>query len=125
MRIDWSTIPEAPGMRPGSRRQWVAGERVSLTRVVTAADAQFDGRLHRHDHEQWLVMLGGRLRLHVDGEEFDAETGDLVVFPCRSVHGAVACGPDGAEYYEWFAPARYDGLPGWVGRSPLEWVNAS
>ncbi|HEY8583490.1 MAG TPA: cupin domain-containing protein [Capillimicrobium sp.] len=122
MRIDWSTIPQAPGMRPGATRQWVAGEQVSLTRVVTAPDAVFDGRLHRHDHEQWLVMLAGELTLRIDGEQFAVTTGDLVIFPSRCVHGAVAVGPEGAEYLEWFAPARYDGLPGWVARSPLEWV---
>lgn len=125
MRIDWDTIPEAPGMRPGAVRQWVAGEQVSLTRVVTQADAVFDGRLHHHPHEQWLVMLAGRLRLKIDGEEFDVTTGDLVLFQPHTVHGAVGVGPEGAEYYEWFAPARYDGLPGYVGRSPLTWSEES
>jgi quercetin dioxygenase-like cupin family protein len=121
-RIDWATIPPVAGMRPGATRQWVAGEQVSLTRVVTQPDAAFDGRLHRHDNEQWLVMLAGQLRLKIDGDAFDVVAGDLVIFPIRSVHGAVGVGPDGAEYYEWFAPARYDALPGWVARSPLEWV---
>jgi mannose-6-phosphate isomerase-like protein (cupin superfamily) len=121
-RIDWASIPDALGMRPGATRKWVAGEQVSLTKVVTQADAVFDGRLHRHPHEQWLVMLAGELRLKIDGEEFDVATGDLVIFPSGCVHGATGCGPDGATYYEWFAPARYDGLPGYVARSPLEWV---
>lgn len=109
-------------MRPGATRQWVAGEQVSLTRVVTQADAVFDGRLHHHEHEQWLVMLAGTLTLKIDGEAFDVSQGDLVVFPSRCVHGATGVGSDGAEYYEWFAPARYDGLPGWVAGSPLTWV---
>jgi quercetin dioxygenase-like cupin family protein len=121
VRIDWDEIPQAPGMRPGAVRQWVAAEQVSLTRVVTQHDAVFDGALHRHPHEQWLVMLAGLLRLKIDGEEFDVVQGDLVLFPPQSVHGAVGVGPEGAEYYEWFAPARYDGLPGYVGRSPLVW----
>ncbi|MSW49973.1 MAG: cupin domain-containing protein [Actinobacteria bacterium] len=108
-------------MRPGAVRQWVAGEQVSLTRVVTRPDAVFDGRLHHHPHEQWLVMLAGELRLEIDGERFDVTTGDLVLFQPHTVHGAVGVGSEGAEYYEWFAPARYDGLPGYVGRSPPTW----
>jgi quercetin dioxygenase-like cupin family protein len=125
VRIDWDAIPQAPGMRPGAVRQWVAGEQVSLTRVVTQPDAVFDGRLHHHPHEQWLVMLAGELRLEIDGEQFDVTTGDLVLFQPHTVHGAVGVGPEGAEYYEWFAPARYDGLPGYVGRSPLTWTEKS
>jgi mannose-6-phosphate isomerase-like protein (cupin superfamily) len=124
VKIDWNAVPQSAGLRAGSTRQWVAGEQVSLTRVVTAPDAEFDGRLHRHPQEQWLTMLAGVLRLSVDGEEFDVVTGDLVIFPSGSVHGAVGCGPEGASYYEWFAPARYDGLPGYVAKSPLEWVDA-
>lgn len=121
MRIDWSQIPEVAGMRPGTSRQWVAGEQVSLTRVVTEPDAVFDGSLHHHDNEQWLVMLNGELELTIDDDTFTARTGDLVIFQPGSSHGAVGVGPEGAEYYEWFAPARYDGLPGFVGRSPLIW----
>ena len=34
-------------------------------------------------------------------------------------HAAVGVGKEGAVYYELFAPARPDQLPGWVGSSIL------
>lgn len=120
MRIDWDRVPAAAGMRPGSTRRAIAAERLSAVRVTTAPDAVFDGRMHRHHNEQILVMVAGRVRLSVDGEEIWAEAGDLVVFPPGSWHGATAVGPEGADYYEIFAPPRLDQLPGWVGPSPME-----
>lgn len=120
MRIDWGTIPVAGGMRPGSTRQAIAAELLSAVRVITSPDAVFDGRTHRHDNEQLLIMIAGRVRLTVDDTTFWAEPGDLVVFPPGSWHGATEVGPEGAEYYEVFSPPRLDQLPGWVGPSALE-----
>jgi quercetin dioxygenase-like cupin family protein len=120
MRIDWAAIPVAAGMRPGSTRQAIAAERLSAVKVTTSRDANFDGRMHRHDNEQLLIMIAGRVRLTVDGSSFWAEPGDLVVFPPGSWHAAVEVGPEGAEYFEVFSPPRLDQLPGWVGPSALE-----
>lgn len=120
MRIDWDRIPTAAGMRVGSTRQAIAAERLSVVRVITSPDAVFDGRIHRHDNEQLLVMVAGRVRLRVDNHEFWAEAGDLIVFPPGRWHAAVAVGSEGAEYYEIFSPPRLDQLPGWVGPSALE-----
>ena len=119
MRIDWNEIPFAPGMRAGSKRQGICGDKISAVRVVTAADAVFDGKTHWHDNEQLLVMISGLVRLVVDGREFEAHPGDLVFFPPGSRHAAIGVGPEGAVYYEMFAPARTDQLPGWVGKSIL------
>ena len=119
MLIDWSSIPFVSGMRAGSERQGICGDKVSAVRVVTAPDAVFDGKTHWHENEQLLVMISGKARLVVDGREFDALPGDLVFFPAGSRHAAVGVGPEGAVYYEIFAPARPDQLPGWVGKSIL------
>jgi quercetin dioxygenase-like cupin family protein len=120
MRIDWDTVPVMAGMRPGSTRQAIAAERLSAVRVTTSPDAVFDGQAHRHDNEQLLIVISGRVRLSVDDATFWAEPGDLVVFPPGSWHAAIEVGPGGAEYFEVFSPPRLDQLPGWVGRSALE-----
>lgn len=120
MVIDWSQIPAAAGMRAGTTRRAVAAALLSAVRVTTEPDADFDGTTHRHDNEQLLVMIRGRLQLRVDDAEFWAEPGDLVFFPPGSWHAAVGVGPEGAEYYEIFAPPRLDQLPGWLGASALE-----
>lgn len=119
MLINWKDIAFAPGMRAGSERQGICGDKISAVRVVTTPDAVFDGKTHWHDNEQILVMLSGMVQLVVDGREFEARPGDLVFFPAGSRHAAIGVGPEGAVYYEIFAPARPDQLPGWVGKSIL------
>jgi quercetin dioxygenase-like cupin family protein len=119
MLIDWNKVPVAPGMRAGSERQGICADKMSAVRVVTSPDAKFDGTTHWHDNEQILVMISGLVRLVVDGREFEAHPGDLVFFPPGSRHAAIGVGSEGAVYYEIFAPARTDQLPGWVGKSIL------
>lgn len=120
MRVEWSDLPVAPGMRAGATRQAISGERLSAVRVVTAPSAVFDGRLHRHTHEQLLVVVRGSVELQEGGERYTVTTGDLAVFRSGEWHGAVGVGADGCEYYEIFSPPRHDQLPGWMGSSPLE-----
>jgi quercetin dioxygenase-like cupin family protein len=119
MKIEWEKIPAAAGMRTGSMRKCVCGDKMSAVLVTTAPDATFDHKAHWHDNEQMLVMVSGAIRLLVDGKECECGPGDLVFFPPGSRHAAVGVGKEGAVYYELFAPARPDQLPGWVGRSTL------
>lgn len=120
MKIDWTSLPGVTGMRAGSMRKGICGNLMSAVRVETAPDAVFDGRTHWHDNEQVLIMVSGTCLLVIDDSEFTASAGDLVFFPAGSRHAAIGCGPEGCVYYELFAPARPDQLPGWVGRSVLQ-----
>jgi quercetin dioxygenase-like cupin family protein len=119
MKIDWDRIPIAAGMRAGSSRKGVCGDKMSAVLVTTAPGTVFDRKTHWHDNEQMLVMIAGSATVLVDGNEFECRPGDLVFFPPGSRHAAVGVGPQGAVYYEVFAPARPDQLPGWVGSSIL------
>ena len=119
MKIDWEMHPVAAGMRSGSTRKAICGDKMSAVLVTTTPDAVFDRKTHWHDNEQMLVMISGRVTLLVDDEEFDCTSGDLVFFAPGSRHAAVGVGPEGAVYYELFSPARADQLPGWVGSSIL------
>ena len=119
MIIDWYALPSIAGMRAGSTRAGICGEKISAVRVETASDAKFDGKTHWHNNEQLLIMVSGTVRLLIDGKEVEAGEGDLVFFPAGSRHAAIGTGPEGCVYYEIFAPARPDQLPGWVGPSVL------
>lgn len=121
MKIDWTLLPSAPGMRAGSERKAICGEKMSAVRVTTAPDTKFDGKAHSHDNEQILIMIAGSVTLSIDGVQFEAHPGDLVFFPPGSMHCAVGVGKEGAVYYELFAPARADQLPGWIGPSVLQY----
>lgn len=121
MCIDWNSLPATEGMRRGSDRRAISGDYLSAVRVRTEPDADFDpSQVHHHANEQLLVMIGGQLRLLIDGKEFVAGPGDMAFFPPGSRHAAIGVGPEGAEYYEIFAPARLDQLPGFMGRKVLQ-----
>lgn len=119
MLIDWQEIPVVAGMRAGSTRRGVCGDKMSAVLVSTTPDAKFDGKTHWHDNEQMLIVVSGSITLKIDDRTVEAMPGDLVFFPPGSRHAAVGVGPQGCVYYELFAPARPDQLPGWVGRSVL------
>jgi len=119
MLINWEALPTVSGMRAGSDRKGICGDKISAVRVVTAPDAKFDGKTHWHENEQLLIMVSGLVRLVIDDTEIEAKQGDLVFFPAGSRHAAIGTGPEGCVYYELFAPARPDQLPGWVGSSVL------
>ncbi|MFC4349960.1 cupin domain-containing protein [Fodinicurvata halophila] len=119
MLIDWSKLPKIPGMRAGSERKAICGDKMSAVKVETQPDAHFDGKTHWHENEQMLIMVSGSVWLRVDDKEFEATAGDMVFFPAGSHHAAIGTGPEGCVYYELFAPARPDQLPGWVGSSVL------
>lgn len=121
MLIDWSRLPAATGLRPGMARKTVCGDKMSAALMSSSADAMFDGRLHAHENEQMLVVVSGRIHLQIEEERFEAGPGDLVFFQAGQRHAAVGVGPDGAVYYEMFAPARTDQLPGWVAASALRY----
>ena len=119
MLINWEALPTVAGMRAGSDRKGICGDKISAVRVETSPDAKFDGKTHWHENEQILIMVSGLVRLIIDGAEVEAGPGDLVFFPAGSRHAAIGTGPEGCVYYELFAPARPDQLPGWVGSSVL------
>ena len=50
---------------------------------------------HSHDVEQIVIVLDGRVRLTVAGEDQELVAGDAVVVPAHVVHGASSVG-DGA-----------------------------
>jgi len=119
MKIDWKTLPEMGASLPGATRKAICAQKMSAVLVEVAAGTDFQSKTHWHDNEQMLVMISGNCRFEIDGEDVDAHPGDLVFFPSGSRHKAVGVGPEGCSYYEFFAPARPDQLPGWVGESVL------
>jgi len=120
MLIDWNLAPTAPALRPGARRRVVTTDRTTVVRVDTAADAPFDGVAHRHEQEQWVLLLAGSLHFRCAGTEARLRPGDLVHVPPRQWHAVTAVGADGARYLEISTPPRLDLLPGVLLASPLE-----
>ena len=119
MKIDWSKLPDVLGHREGCSRKAVCGEKMSAVRVKTAPGAEIMHQPHWHENEQFIVVIQGSMTVTAEGQERICEAGDMVFFPPGSLHGVIAVGDEGAEYYEIFAPARKDHLPGWIGETNI------
>lgn len=119
MKIDWNVLPEMGLALPGVTRKAICAPKMSAVLVEVAAGTDFQSKTHWHDNEQMLVMISGTCRFEIDGETIEAHPGELVFFPSGSRHSAVGVGSEGCAYIEFFAPARPDQLPGWVGESVL------
>ena len=99
----------------GKTRQLAEG--ISLT-TVASGDKTLMGRfclkkgamipLHSHPHEQTGMMLSGKLRFMVEGNEQVAEAGDCWCFKGDVEHSAEAL--EDAEIVEVFSPLREDYL---------------
>jgi mannose-6-phosphate isomerase-like protein (cupin superfamily) len=118
-RIDWSALPQSPGMRRGFTRAAVSADRMSAIRVTVSSDADFGDPTHWHENEQMLIVVSGSAVVQIDDAQHEVGVGDLVFYPAGSRHGLLSIGSAGCTLYEVFAPPRLDQLPGWIGESPL------
>lgn len=90
---------------PGIRSALVAGEHVMLS----ALDMEDGGVVpeHSHPHEQAGLVIEGRLRLRIGGQERELGPGDAFLIPPHVVHaGVVTAGP--ARVLDIFSPVRED-----------------
>jgi mannose-6-phosphate isomerase-like protein (cupin superfamily) len=118
--INWDGIPQTQSIRAGAVRRFATGQHSSVVHVVTEPTAAFDGRPHRHPHEQWIVVTAGRLQVTCADEKFDLGVGDVVFVPSNVWHAAVGVGQEGATYLEFSSPPRLDLVPNGIVPSALE-----
>jgi quercetin dioxygenase-like cupin family protein len=64
---------------------------------------------HSHPHEQIGYLITGRIRLSIDSERYDVESGDSWSIPGGMEHGAETL--EDAIAVEVFSPVREDYLP--------------
>ncbi len=65
-------------------------------RVVVPAEREGD-TLYKHEGEQWLYVLSGRLRFEISGEEVVLEAGDAAHFDADNPHRLEALDGQDAE----------------------------
>jgi len=104
--VNWSTIPiEHPS--EGIQRQLVVGDNLMICRfrfapnLVTAE--------HSHPHEQMSIVVQGRVRFFVEGQERIASPGDVLHFPSSCWHGATMMDEE-VVLIDVFTPIREDFL---------------
>ena len=104
--LNWANIPiEHPA--EGIERQMVVGERMMIVRfrfvpfLVTPE--------HTHDHEQMSLVVSGRVRFFIEGQERIASPGDVLHFPSNCLHGATMMDEE-VVLIDIFSPIRQDFL---------------
>jgi len=106
--LNWNDIPvEHPA--EGIERQMVIGENIMIVRfrftpfLVTPE--------HTHPHEQMSMIIQGRVRFFIEGQERIATPGDILHFPSNTLHGATMMDEE-VVLIDIFSPIREDFLVG-------------
>jgi quercetin dioxygenase-like cupin family protein len=104
--VNWSTIPiEYPA--EGIERQMVVGQQLMICRFRFAPLLVTPE--HRHPHEQMSLVVSGRVRFFVEGEERIAGPGDVLHFSSNTLHGATMMDEE-VVLIDIFTPIREDFL---------------
>tara|TARA_A100001037_G_scaffold220756_1_gene198565 strand:+ start:4645 stop:5034 length:390 start_codon:yes stop_codon:yes gene_type:complete len=111
----WEDFPKKINPKKGNSGEIVSTEKVLVKRGRVEPGVNFDGSLHRHQEDQFMVMISGKLKMKIDTEEDWIENGGFSVIPGNVWHGLLEVGKEGAEYYEIMGPGRMDYLMGFVG----------
>ena len=103
---DWSVIP-IKQTAEGIERQMIVGENMMMCRfrfapfVITAE--------HSHPHEQMTLVVKGKVKFIISGEERIVSAGDVLHFPPHNRHGATMLDEE-VILIDIFSPVREDFL---------------
>lgn len=106
--LNWSNIP-IQHVAEGIERQMVVGENLMICRFRFAPFLVTPE--HEHPHEQMSLVVSGRVRFFVEGNERMASPGDVLHFPPRCWHGATMMDEE-VVLIDIFTPVREDFLNG-------------
>lgn len=103
---DWSKIPvEKPA--EGIERQMVVGQNVMMCRFRFAPNVVAPE--HTHPHEQMTLVMQGKVKFFISGEEHILNPGDVIHFPPHNRHGATMLDEE-VILIDIFSPIREDFL---------------
>lgn len=95
-------------LNPLLDRQFVAGERSMLARIILRKGSIVP--LHSHDNEQIAYVLEGALKFVVEGKEIIVRSGEILVIPSNLPHSAEAL--EDTIDLDIFCPPREDWIRG-------------
>ncbi len=83
--------------------QILTGEHMHLIRAVYPPGSVYE--MHHHPHEQFSLLLSGRLRLTVGDETREIGPGDGWYAPGDVPHGGIVLGDEPAVFIDVYSPA--------------------
>ena len=99
----WNELDGVRWDDEGVDAQIITGENMHLIRAVYPPGAVYE--IHSHPHEQFSLLLEGRLRLTVGNEIRDIGPGDGWYAPGGVPHGGVVLGDEAAVFIDVYSPA--------------------
>jgi quercetin dioxygenase-like cupin family protein len=103
---NWDSIP-VEHVSEGIRRQMVVGQNVMMVRFMF--DPFLVTAVHTHPHEQMSLVVKGRVKFFIEGEERIVSAGDVLHFPPHNRHGATMLDEE-VVLIDIFSPIREDFL---------------
>ena len=95
-------------LNPLIDRQFVAGERSMLARIILRKGSIVPQ--HSHDNEQITYVLDGALKFVIEGKELVVRSGEILVIPSNVPHSAEAL--EDTVDLDIFCPPRADWING-------------
>lgn len=103
---DWNKVP-VEKTAEGIERQMVVGQNVMICRFRFAPFVVTDA--HTHPHEQMTLVVQGKVKFIINGEERIVKAGDVLHFPPHNRHGATMLDEE-VILIDIFSPIREDFL---------------
>jgi quercetin dioxygenase-like cupin family protein len=112
---------ELTEVRPGLFGAVIEGDKSTLVRWEFPPGQPRTG-IHSHDeHEQYGIMLAGRIELEIDGEAIELGTGDIYWVPPGTPHGrTLVLGDEPAVVLDVFVPPRSEYVAAAHGGPPAD-----
>ena len=102
---NWNELPREL-VRPGVERVGFGSDKVMC--VMNWLSPGMDLNPHKHPFEQIVVIVQGRVRLHLEGEVIEAGPGSMIRIPPDVMHHAEPVGDEVVLNLDLFAPPRGD-----------------
>lgn len=88
VRFDRDSENVVSGSYSQGRGPVLRSEHLEVTKIAFAAGE--GASEHQHEEEQVLYVLSGKLRVRLDGEEYEVSPGEASYSPSNALHSAVA-----------------------------------
>jgi mannose-6-phosphate isomerase-like protein (cupin superfamily) len=111
--VNWDDLPEVEVL-PNNFRKSAAGLKSGVNRIRLVHPSGTP--THQHDDsEQTVLMLSGRMYIHIEDERFEVGPGDICVVPIGTRHSFESISGE-VVLMEVFSPMRVQNLVGFVGK---------
>jgi quercetin dioxygenase-like cupin family protein len=101
---------------PNVQRQAVCGEKVMMTKITYKNQVTIPP--HKHEAEQIMLVVQGRLWAMVGDEEQEIGPGALLIITSNVMHSFRKLSEEDVVFHECFAPIRLEYLIGFKGPDP-------